>query len=428
MNSRERFLEVMNFNPDVRACKWEFGYWGGTIKRWYREGLPEKYYPAIPTRLATIHSTVFTTAWTHTWRQSRNLFELTYGERQRKIELPDGIAVWGGALYWPSQGFPLDLDVADTFGFDRSTALVQVEQLLYPRFEPKILSEDEKFLNYVDIDGITRRFQKHEGVIPSSMSWPIKDWASWQEIKNERLRLDNISERFPPHWPELVQAYKNRDYPLAVGGFPLGYFGTLAHFMGYLNLFYAYYDSADLIKDILNHLTDLWLAIWEEVFSYVEVDCAHIWEDISASKDSMVGPDTVKEFMLPCYKRLTDFLKGRGVNIILLDTDGNCERLIPLFLEGGITGLYPMEVSAGMDVVKARKEYPHLQMMGGVPKSDIALGKKRIDQFLEDVDFLLEKGGYIPFGDHLIPPEVPWEEFKYYRQKLNGLIDKHGKI
>jgi uroporphyrinogen decarboxylase len=158
------------------------------------------------------------------------------------------------------------------------------------------------------------------------------------------------------------------------------------------------------------------------------VDCAHIWEDISANKDSMVSPKIFREFMTPYYKQLTDFLKGRGVKIILVDTDGNCDRLIPLFLEAGVTGLYPMEVSAGMDVVEARKKYPQLQMMGGVPKSDIALGRQRIDEFLEDVDFLLEKGGYIPIGDHLIPPDVPWEEFKYYREKLNRLIDKHGKV
>ena len=86
MNSRERFLEVMSFNPNVRACKWEFGYWGGTVNRWYQEGLPEKNYPAIATKIATIHSTVFTTAWSHEWRKNKNLFELTYGERQRKIE------------------------------------------------------------------------------------------------------------------------------------------------------------------------------------------------------------------------------------------------------------------------------------------------------------------------------------------------------
>ena len=83
-----------------------------------------------------------------------------------------------------------------------------------------------------------------------------------------------------------------------------------------------------------------------------------------------------------------------------------------------------MEVSAGVDVVSARKKYPNLQILGGIPKSDIALGKERIDQFLESVDWLLKQGGYIPYGDHLIPPEVPWNEFKYYREKLNLMIDK----
>jgi len=37
---------------------------------------------------------------------------------------------------------------------------------------------------------------------------------------------------------------------------------------------------------------------------------------------------------------------------------------------------------------------------------------------------LLKTGGYIPFGDHFIPPEVNWEDFKYYRNKLNDIIDK----
>ena len=428
MNSRERFLETMHFNPTASAPKWEFGYWGATIKRWYGEGLPEKQYPAIATRTGTLSASLYTAAWAHEWRKSKDLFEKTYRERQRKISLPDGIGVWGGALYWPSQGFPLDLDVADYFGFDRSTALVNVEQLLYPKYEPKILDEDEDFLDYVDIDGVTRRFQKSEGVIPTSMSWPIRDWDTWLEIKNERLRLEYIADRFPENWPEILEEYRNRDYPLAVGGYPLGFFGTLVHLMGYLNLFYAYYDRADLLKDILQHLTNLWIAIWEEVISQVEVDCAHIWEDISANKGSMVSPATFKEFLSPYYRQIADFLKGKGVDVILVDTDGNCEQLIPLFLEAGVTGLYPMEVSAGMDVVKARKDYPQLQMMGGIPKSDIALGRERIDEFLADVASLLRQGGYIPFGDHLVPPEVSWGDFVYYREQLNRMIDDGGSV
>jgi len=428
MNSRERFHEVMNFNPDVRSLKWEFGYWGATIKRWYEEGLPEKNYPTIATGYTTIPSSLYTFAWTHQWRTTRNLFEKTLGERERKIELPDGIAVVAGLLYWPSQGFPIDSDVADCLGLDKNEVIIPVEQLLYPKYEPRVLEEDEKYLRYVDIDGITRLFQKREQVMPSGMSWPIKDWDSWLEIKNERLRLDNISERFPDNWPELVEEYKNRDYVLTVGGYPLGFFGTLVHLLGYMNLFYYYYDHPDLLKDILQHLTDLWIAIWEEVISQVEIDVAHIWEDMSSNKGSMVSPDIVREFMLPYYKQITSFLKSKGVNIILVDTDGDCNELIPLFMEAGVTGLYPMEVSAGMDVIAARKKYPDLQIGGGIPKSHIPLGRKRIDEFLEDVDFLLKQGGYIPFGDHFIPPEVPWEDFKYYREKLNRIIDSNGKI
>jgi hypothetical protein len=427
VNTRERFLATMRFAAGVSAPKWEFGYWGGTLNRWYEEGLPEVLYPSIPTTLSTLQSSLYTTAWSHQWRKTRNLFELTYGERQRRIPLPEGIGVWGGALYWPSQGFPLDLDVAGYFHFDRSTALVHVEQLLCPQYEPRILDEDDDYLNYVDIDGITRRYQKREGVIPIAMSWPIVDWASWLQIKDERMRLDEVSDRFPDHWPELLQAYRARDYPLALGGYPLGFFGTLVHLMGYLNLFYGYYDQPDLVKDILNHLTQLWIAIWEEVMAQVEIDCVHIWEDISAAKGSMVSPAIFQEFLSPYYRRITDFLRGKGVDIILVDTDGNCEVLIPLLLEAGVTGLYPMEVSAGMDVLKARQQYPRLQMMGGVPKSDIALGRGRIDAFLEDVATLLRSGGYIPFGDHLIPPQVSWEDFKYYRHQLNHLIDTHTR-
>ena len=89
--------------------------------------------------------------------------------------------------------------------------------------------------------------------------------------------------------------------------------------------------------------------------------------------------------MAPCYRRVTDFLKGKGVKTILVDTDGNCESLIPWLIDVGVTGCYPMETSAGMDVVKIRKQYPRFQMMGGVPKYDMALGKARIDEFLEPV-------------------------------------------
>ena len=91
-----------------------------------------------------------------------------------------------------------------------------------------------------------------------------------------------------------------------------------------------------------------------------------------------------------------------------------------------MTGMYPFEANCGMDIVKVRKNFPTLRMMGGIPKSEIARGRGRIDEILEPVRQVLGTGGYIPFGDHFIPPEVHFDGFTYYRERLNELIDAAG--
>jgi len=375
MDTRERFREIMRFNRDIPTVKWEFGYWGSTLKNWYSQGLPERRYPVIPRKITTLSATIYTTAWTYDWVKKGSI-------KDAKIGLPNGMGIWGGSTYWPNQGFPIDNDVTGYFGFDRSQILVKVEQLFYPKFEIKIIGEDDKTMTYVDLDGVERIFLKEEATIPTSMKWPITGWEDWNRIKEERLGTDDISKRFPDNWEDLLKIYKDRDFPLVLGGYPVGIFGTLSHLLGYENLFYYYYDKPDLIKDMLSTFTELWIAIWEEVMAYIDIDAVHIWEDMSTGTSSMISPQIFAEFMTPYYKRMTSFLKSKGVDIILLDTDGDCNELIPLFMEAGITGLYPMEASAGMDVLAARKKYPDLQILGGVPKSRLIYGKDEIDRFL----------------------------------------------
>jgi hypothetical protein len=62
--------------------------------------------------------------------------------------------------------------------------------------------------------------------------------------------------------------------------------------------------------------------------------------------------------------------------------------------------------------------------MGGIPKSEIVHGPQRIEEILKPVQAVLKTGGYIPFGDHFIPPDVPWQGFQHYRNRLNEVIDQ----
>ena len=425
MNARERFREVMHFNASVRSLKWEFAYWGKTLNQWYDQGLPKTHYPQLPEEILNTSASLYTTAWTHKWKSPKD--SSSKDSAFSESRLPDGLAVWGEATYWPTQGFPLERDVHEYFHMDQEVRLVEIEQLFYPRFEPEILQEDEGSMVYIDLDGVTRKLLRKESTIPTAIDWPIRDEKSWKKIKDERLEMSDISKRFPHNWEQIVSSYRSRDYPLALGGYPLGFFGLPAHLLGYENLFYFYYDKPDLVKDMAETFSSLWIALWEEVLSRVEIDVVHIFEDVSSGTGSMVSPAIIREFMLPYYKKITDFLRGRGIDIILVDTDGNCMEIIPLFIEGGATGMYPMEASAGVDLRAVRNAYPRLQILGGIPKLEIAAGAKRIDEILEPVDELLTQGGYVPFCDHSVPPEVPWSCFQYYRASLNEIIEKKGK-
>jgi hypothetical protein len=406
MDVRERFATVMEGGA-AAPPKWEFGYWGATCTNWYAEGLQKRAEPRPLTKVTTTNSSLYVPCWN----------SLPPGR------LSAGIAVLGGGLYWPTQGFALDDDVRQACAMDKGQVLVNLDLLFHPRFEPHVVEETDTSLIYVDIDGVKRHFAKDTGVIPSALENPIRDWATWNKLKAERLNLKDVKGRFPAHWPSLLSKYRNRDYPLVLGGYPQGYFGTLAHLMGYEKLFYNYSDDPALIHDIQKTFTEVWLAVYEEVLSQTDVDLFVIWEDISAGTGSMVSPAMIREYMLPYYKRLTSFLKAHGVKTIFIDTDGECTDLIPLFLEGGITGMYPMEASCGVDIVKVRKLFPRLQMMGGIPKSEILKGPARIEEILQPVQEVLKTGRYVPFGDHLIPPEVHWKEFRTYRTRLNSMID-----
>ncbi len=412
MNARERFLEVCNFNPHVRTLKWEFGYWGETIKNWYGQGLPQRHYPALPAEITTPTSSLYIPAWTH----------------RGDGVLPNGIAVFGGAAYWPTQGFPIDCDVRSHFGLDPTHRLVDVNLLFSPMFDVEVLEETDRLLKYTDIDGVKRIFLKEEATIPTGLEWPITGWESWQRLKAERLNLKDLSARFPRNWPKLVEEYRNRDYPLAIGGYPQGFFGTLAHLLGYENMLLWYYEQPELIHDILGTFTDLWIAVFEEVLAQVEVDDWQIWEDMSDKNGSMISPQMVREFMLPYMRRVVDFLKARGVRHFHLDTDGDCSKLIPLFREVGVTGMWPFEHTEGTDILKLREKYPDLVMSGGIAKAAVASGKASIDQALLPIGAMLRHGGYIPHIDHFVPPNVSFDEFVWYRRRLNELIDRCGEV
>lgn len=117
-------------------------------------------------------------------------------------------------------------------------------------------------------------------------------------------------------------------------------------------------------------------------------------------------------------------MAGDGVKSFFVDTDGNCEQLIPLFLEGGVTGLLPFEIQAGMNIEKVRAQYPDLIIMGGIDKTALSKGKDSIRREIEKAARMINTGGYIPYADHAVQPDVSFENYKFFRNELKKVLGK----
>ncbi len=102
---------------------------------------------------------------------------------------------------------------------------------------------------------------------------------------------------------------------------------------------------------------------------------------------------------------------------------GRIEGLIPLFIEEGLDVLQGIEAKAGQNVVELQKEYgSDLAFMGNVDVTMLAGGRDKVESEIEDkIIPAMKNGGYIYHSDHSIPPEVPWDDYVYLMEKLDGL-------
>jgi uroporphyrinogen decarboxylase len=174
---------------------------------------------------------------------------------------------------------------------------------------------------------------------------------------------------------------------------------------------------------MMEFITQFILDLLPRVLDEAPITALFFWEDMCYRSGPLISPDMFREFMLPRYRRITDLARSRGIDLSFVDSDGNVEELIPLWLESGISGVYPMEVAAGMDVVKLRRQYgKDLLMTGGIDKRVLARDRKAIDEELEAKIPLVELGGFIPHIDHAIPHDVPYDNFSYYWQRKKSLL------
>lgn len=356
LTHRERFRRVMHFQSVDRVPHWEFGYLDETIERWHTEGLPAQYND-IPS-----------------------------------VEAYFGVDPVAGVPFRDGPIPPFEGPV----------------EVLEEREESRIERLPDGTVQEVQTTGIT--------TIPHYIEFPIKDRDDWQRFK-ERLDPED-PRRFETDYKELGRRLLRSELPVGIG---IGsYFGIPRNWIGFENISLMLYDDRALIEEIVETLGRIYYRQIEEALKHIEVHFAAGWEDICSRAGPMLSPAMFRDIVGPRLKRVCDLLREHGCTVIWTDCDGDVTDLVPVWLECGLNCMFPLEVHPGSDPVKYRQMWGRrILLRGGIAKYQLAGTRQDILNELKRVEHLVEEGGFIPHGDHRIPHDVSYGNYKYYvREKL----------
>jgi hypothetical protein len=356
MNARERFANTMHYRPVDRCPIRDFSFWDETLLIWKRYGLPEHVQPG----------------------DSANEF----------------------------------------FGMDPERYFGALTDLC-PYFRERVSEDKGKTEIVRDKDGVVLERGKIMGTIPRHLDHLLKDRESWNEHYKPRMRPDDpkrflpeeVWDRYAPGWND-----PDRDYPLFIHAGSL--YGRQRDWFGLVRVSEIIYDDPALFEEIVETCADIGVAVIEKMCGEygVRPDAVGLWEDMCYRAGPLISPTTFKRVLVPHYRRIVDAVHKYDVDVIFVDCDGNIDKLLPLWLEVGVNCMLPVEIGAwGADPVEYRKLYgKDLLILGGFNKRILARSKRDITREVERLAPLVEEGGFIPFCDHRVPPDVPLGNYLHY--------------
>ena len=333
-------------------------------------------------------------------------------------------------------------DMNKLFGFERLSnyylpGLSGTVAPFIPRFKEEIIESDDLYEIAKDRAGRTVKYfkGKRDGFMPQYLDFPVKDKKTWDDIK---WRLDYASDERNEDLKRDIE----KAIPIVKKGYHtvmyiVGAFMYLRSLIGGEEILYMIYDNPQLIHTCMRKWLELSDYVTSKYQDYVRIDELLFDEDICYNHGPLISPDQIRSFLFPYYKELIQGVRDRnsklsksdkedvykqskGYDLVIhVATDGDCRPIIPVYKEIGMNYMSPMEVASGCDVVQIRKDHPDIRIKGGIDKRILAHSKEAIKAEIDRIlPFMKKHGGYLPTCDHGVPPEVPFENYVYFRELL----------
>jgi uroporphyrinogen decarboxylase len=360
---------------------------------------------------------------------------LTFGGPDRAFFFP-GVPRESTLAAWRTQGLPGGADYRDVLcdetGIPREALAGYVDPgvnvVMLPEFEERILEHsgghyvvqdwkgnvveisdefDARHLRAA-IDFVTRRWIK----------LPVESREDFEEMKRRYDPEDPA--RFPRDFDQRCRQLRENDCVVRIC--VRGPFDQLREWVGFERLCVLFIEDPDFVREMVSFWTDFLSRVMRRLLDSGVLDVIYVNEDMAYKEKAMISPAMTRAFLKPAYDRWVPEFRAAGVPVLVMDSDGKLDELIPIWLESGFNVCYPVEVAAGCDINEYRRRYgDRLGFIGGIDKRAIARGGRVIEDELERVRPVIEGGGCVPGCDHGVPPDISWPDFVRYVRMLAGM-------
>ena len=315
---------------------------------------------------------------------------------------------WEGTLHrWQREGLPAGMDWRDFFGIDK-VASIGVD--ISPRYPYRVIEETDDHIVFTSPWGVTMKQFKHADSTPEFLDFTVVDPERWAQAKR-RMTVD----RDRIDWKRLEQ-----DYPAwrAEGrwiqaGFWFGFDVTHSWMVGTETFLIAMIEEPEMAQDMFRRYLEQCIAhfdlVWDAGYTFDSI----FWPDDMGFKNTQFfSLDLYRELLKPFQARAVAWAHAKGITAHL-HSCGNIMPFVPELVGIGVDALNPLEVKAGMDVLRLKREFgDKLVLHGGI---NAVLWDQK-DAIMAEIDrivpVLKENGGYIFSSDHSIPNSVSLENFQ----------------
>ena len=181
---------------------------------------------------------------------------------------------------WHSEGLPTGVQtISDQyayFDFPPKPMPLPLQDAFDPPFESRVIEETDEYA--VSIDGYNRKVKmlKRYASLPLPMEYPVRDEPTWRHYRD---RLGFHSGRVGPNLETVAAENIARGH---LNAFNLtGFYWFPRNLLGDEALCVAYYETPDLVRNILETYCGLVEKLLEAVLGRVRLDVVHVGEDMA---------------------------------------------------------------------------------------------------------------------------------------------------